>query len=319
MTVVDAGAAEFEAARPKLMAIAYRMLGSVAEAEDVVGDVALRWAAADRDGVRTPEAWLVTVTTRRALDVLRSARLQRESYPGVWLPEPIATGDGPAEEVERIESLTMGFLVLLERLTPIERAVFVLHDALAYPYADDRRSRRSLGGGMPAGPATGPPPRHAAAAPDGRRAGRCRAGGRSASWPPAPAAMSTRWSPCWRPTSCSPATAAASSTRRCARSPGLLASARFLTNLAGRVGDDPLAVPCELNGEPGLVMHVTDGWLAMSAQIAGGQVERIWLVVNPAKLERLVAALPDAAGRPGPWSTPGRFRHRGGRPVIRPG
>ena len=135
MTIVDAGAAEFEAARPKLMAIAYRMLGSVREAEDVVGDVALRWAAADRDGVRIPEAWLVTVTTRRALDVLRSARLQRESYPGVWLPEPIATGDGPAEEVERIESLTMGFLVLLERLTPIERAVFVLHDVLAYPYA----------------------------------------------------------------------------------------------------------------------------------------------------------------------------------------
>lgn len=87
----DDGAAAFEAARPKLMAIAYRMLGSVAEAQDVVGDVAERWASADRDGVDVPEAWLVTVTSRRALDVLRSARLRREEYPGVWLPEPLAT------------------------------------------------------------------------------------------------------------------------------------------------------------------------------------------------------------------------------------
>jgi RNA polymerase sigma-70 factor, ECF subfamily len=83
VTQPDDGAAAFEAARPKLMAIAYRMLGSVVEAEDVVGDVAEGWAATDRDEVRIPEAWLVTATTRRALDVLRSARLQRESYPGV--------------------------------------------------------------------------------------------------------------------------------------------------------------------------------------------------------------------------------------------
>ena len=76
----------------------------------------------------------MTVTTRRALDVLRSARLQRVEYPGEWLPEPIATGDEPDIEVERLETLTMGFLLLLERLTPIERAVFVLHDVLDHPY-----------------------------------------------------------------------------------------------------------------------------------------------------------------------------------------
>ena len=95
VTQPDDGVAAFEDAKPKLMAIAYRMLGSVVEAEDVVGDVAEGWAA---DGpateVRIPEAWLVTATTRRALDVLRSACLQRESYPGVWLPEPIATDEG---------------------------------------------------------------------------------------------------------------------------------------------------------------------------------------------------------------------------------
>ena len=82
VTQPDDGAAAFQAAKPKLMAIAYRMLGSVVEAEDVVGDVAEGWAATDRDEVRIPEAWLVTATTRRSLDVLRSARLQRESYHG---------------------------------------------------------------------------------------------------------------------------------------------------------------------------------------------------------------------------------------------
>jgi RNA polymerase sigma-70 factor, ECF subfamily len=130
LDVVDA----LEAARPKLMAIAYRMLGSVVEAEDVLGDVALKWAAADQSSIEVPEAWLVTVTTRRALDVLRSARLQRESYPGVWLPEPVTTDDLPGDELERRETLTMGFLLLLERLTPIERAVLVMHDVLEYPY-----------------------------------------------------------------------------------------------------------------------------------------------------------------------------------------
>ena len=136
MNQAAVGAAAFEAARPKLMAIAYRMLGSVVEAEDVVGDVAERWAATDQTAVRVPEAWLVTVTSRRALDVLRSARLQRESYPGVWLPEPIATGEDAAAGVERTETLTMGFLLLLERLTPIERAVFVLHDVLDYDHEE---------------------------------------------------------------------------------------------------------------------------------------------------------------------------------------
>jgi RNA polymerase sigma-70 factor (ECF subfamily) len=124
----------FEVARPRLLGIAYRMLGSRAEAEDVVGDVAERWTAADRTAIREPQAWLVTVTSRRALDVLRSARVQREEYPGIWLPEPIATDGDPEIDVERRETLTMGFLLLLERLTPIERAVFVLHDVLDHPY-----------------------------------------------------------------------------------------------------------------------------------------------------------------------------------------
>ena len=171
------------------------------EAEDVVGDVAERWARADRAAIAAPEGWLVTVTTRRALDVLRAARLQRVDYPGEWLPEPIATDGDPTIDVERRETLTMGFLVLLERLTPIERAVLVLHDVLDLPYdavaeavgrTEDacrqalHRARRHVSrarGRRPAGRAPSRPRRS--------RAG--------ASWPSgSAAATSTRCSPRWR-------------------------------------------------------------------------------------------------------------------------
>ena len=107
--------------------------------------------------------------------------------------------------------------------------------------------------------------------------------------------------------------------RRCARSRAPTVSPGSSPTWPAASVDDALAVPCELNGEPGVVMHAADGWVAMTFEVAGDRITRMWLVVNPAKLERLVAALPDAAGRPGPWSAPGRFRHRGGRPVIRPG
>ena len=136
----------FEATRPRLVAIAYRMLGSRRRGG---GRGRRRCPALDGrrpDAIANPEAWLVSVTTRRALDVLRSARLQREAYPGVWLPEPIVTGGGPDDDLERAESLTMGFLVLLERLTPIERAVFVLHDVAGLPVRRDRRRRWPLRG-----------------------------------------------------------------------------------------------------------------------------------------------------------------------------
>ena len=183
------------------MAIAYRMLGSVAEAEDVIGDVAERWAVADREAVRVPEAWLVTTTTRRALDVLRSARLQRESYPGVWLPEPVATGDGPDDGIERSETLTMGFLLLLERLTPLERAVFVLHDVLDYPY---REIADAVGRAEPACRQALHRARHHVTVPNRRTPadGPTPRSSPSASSPPGSAATSRPSSPPWRRTSC---------------------------------------------------------------------------------------------------------------------
>jgi RNA polymerase sigma-70 factor (ECF subfamily) len=121
----------FENFRPLLFSIAYRMLGSVAEAEDVVQDAFLRWQAAPRDGVESPKAFLSTVATRLCLDRLKSARAQREAYVGPWLPEPLATH----EPIDR-EAISLAFLVLLETLSPVERAVYLLHESLAFTHAE---------------------------------------------------------------------------------------------------------------------------------------------------------------------------------------
>jgi RNA polymerase sigma-70 factor (ECF subfamily) len=137
-------AAEREQLRPGAFAIAYRMLGSVAEAEDVVQEAMLRLYRATEDTeaqpIESPRAWLATVTSRLALDELRSARARREVYVGEWLPEPLvsATGaradDDPATEAETADSLSLAFLVLLESLTPEQRAAFLLHDVFDYRF-----------------------------------------------------------------------------------------------------------------------------------------------------------------------------------------
>lgn len=126
----------FMANRPRLLGLAYRMLGEASAAEDVLQDAWLRWAA--RSDVDSPEGWLTTVVVHLCLNRLDSARSRRERYVGPWLPEPVLTDDGalgPAETVEQRESLSMAALVLLERLTPQERAAFVLREAFGYPHA----------------------------------------------------------------------------------------------------------------------------------------------------------------------------------------
>lgn len=128
----------FEAERARLQALAYRMLGSMADAEDVVQEAWLRWHRLGADGqaaVERPAAWLTTVASRLALDKLKSAQRQREEYVGPWLPEPIVTDGDPAMAAELAESLTIGFLAVLERLAPVERAVFLLADVFAEPYS----------------------------------------------------------------------------------------------------------------------------------------------------------------------------------------
>ncbi|MBK5991974.1 RNA polymerase sigma factor SigJ [Streptomyces microflavus] len=127
----------FEAAMPRLEAIAYRLLGSASDAEDAVQDTFLRWQAADVDRIEVPEAWLTKVLTNLCLNQLTSARARRESYVGQWLPEPLLAGDpmlGPADTAEQRESVSYAVLALMERLTPNERVVYVLREAFDYPH-----------------------------------------------------------------------------------------------------------------------------------------------------------------------------------------
>lgn len=132
---LDDGAATFTGLRPRLFGIAYRMLGSAAEAEDVVQDAWLRWQATDRSVVNNPAAFLATTTTRLAINCAQSARSRRETYVGEWLPEPVDTSSDPELGAERGEALELGVLRLLEALTPAERAAYVLNEAFDYPYA----------------------------------------------------------------------------------------------------------------------------------------------------------------------------------------
>lgn len=125
----------FAAERDRLFGLAYRMTGSVADADDVVQEAWLRWHGAERSTIESPAAWLTTVTSRLALDRLKSAQRRREAYVGPWLPEPLADVD-PTAAVEDAETLTLGFLCVLDRLAPRERAAFLLHDVFGRSFAE---------------------------------------------------------------------------------------------------------------------------------------------------------------------------------------
>src|SRR5437667_8841150 len=130
--------AAFEQHRGLLFSIAYRMLGSVADAEDTLQDAFIRWQRASEVDIRSPKAFLVTIVSRLCINHLQSARVQREAYVGEWLPEPLVTE--PGSDVARIaqvdESVSMAMLLLLERLTPVERAVFLLSEIFDYTHAE---------------------------------------------------------------------------------------------------------------------------------------------------------------------------------------
>ena len=135
-TCPEDGLSAFLRLRPRLFGIAYGMLGSVVEAEDIVQDVWLRWQTAHRGRVRDAAAFLVTTATRLAINVMQSARSRRETYLGPWLPAPVDTSADPRLRAERGEVLASAVLLLLERLTPTERAAFVLREAFDYAFRD---------------------------------------------------------------------------------------------------------------------------------------------------------------------------------------
>ncbi|MBS0452965.1 MAG: RNA polymerase sigma-70 factor [Proteobacteria bacterium] len=138
---MDAATQTFDSLRPRLMGIAYRMLGSVAEAEEVVQDAWLRWHEAAKDAVQSAEAWLVSVVTRLSIDRLRAAKVRREHYVGTWLPEPLVS-DAPASPeqlLERADNLSVAFLALMERLTPEARAAFLLREVFDAEYDEVAR------------------------------------------------------------------------------------------------------------------------------------------------------------------------------------
>ena len=130
----------FHQMRPRLLGVAYRILGSVVDAEDVLQDAWLRWDRVDLDGVDNPEAYLTTVVGRVALDHLRRAKVRREAYVGAWLPEPVSNLSQPEQDpeaaVELADSLSMALLVVLETLSPLERAAFVLREIFDRPYPE---------------------------------------------------------------------------------------------------------------------------------------------------------------------------------------
>src|ERR1700724_1106050 len=130
--------ATFDQNRGLLFSIAYRMLGTVADAEDMLQETFIRWQQAADDEIRSPRAFLVTIISRLCINHLQSARVQREEYVGQWLPEPLVTdaGSDPLGIIKVDESLSMAFLVLLERLTPVERAVFLLREVFEYEYVE---------------------------------------------------------------------------------------------------------------------------------------------------------------------------------------
>ncbi|MFG2101842.1 RNA polymerase sigma factor SigJ [Micromonospora echinaurantiaca] len=270
--------------RPLLVAVAYRVLGRASDAEDVVQDAWLRWSGVDVEQVENPEGYLVRVTTRLAIDRLRSATARRESYVGPWLPEPILTTPDVADDVARSESVSLAMLLILESLSPLERAVFVLHEAFGYSYNEiagivdrspesvrqtavrarqhvsgrrrrydtDQGTRRKVTESFMSASAGGDlTALMAVLAPDVRLV--CDGGGLA----PAP--------------------------RRAID--GIELVARALVTFAGRMPESPRVVIAEVNGGPGVVIYSAETPVAVVVlHLVDGRAREIHLVSNPEKL-----------------------------------
>jgi len=273
----------FTAERARLLGLAYRILGSIVEAEDVVQDAWIRWSAADPAVIERPAAWLTTVTARLALDRLKSARRRRETYVGPWLPEPVLTSPGPEAAAEAADTLTLGFLAMLEVLDPVSRVVFLLTDAFGYPASD-------------VSVAVGKSP--AACRQIASRA-RSRIRQAKPSRPsPADRALADRLLQAVASGDTGAAMALLSEDvvlitdggpeRHAARRPvvGPSRVTRFLTNIAKRLSPDVVVEPVLLNAAAGLLLRDPTGSQsgAMAFDLTNGVISAIWVVTNPDKL-----------------------------------
>ena len=294
--LLDRSAEIFAGLRPLLYSITYRMLGSAMDAEDVVQDAYLRWQEGSDAEVRSPRAYLITIVTRLAINHLHSARVRRESYVGPWLPEPLVTEHVPdaSGEVDRSESLSMAFLVLLERLSPVERAVLLLHEVFDFGYADIARivskseanCRQLLGrakkrlGGVASGSRFAAAPEHA-----GRMLERFNRATTTGDMDGLLALLAediTLWSD-------------GGGKAAAALNPihGADHVARFIFGALRKfVPADHVVRPAELNGQPGLISY----WrgkprTALAFDVVGDRIQTIYIIANPDKLR----ALPDAA------------------------
>ena len=276
----------FERVRPRLFGIAYRMLGTVAEAEDVVQDAWLRWHGADQDAVAEPGAYLATVVTRLSIAELTSARARREVYVGPWLPEPVDTSADPLLGAERAEALSFAVLVLLEKLSPAERAAFVLHAAFDYPHARVAevlatteanarqlfsRARRHLDDARPRPASPGDRDRLLAAFVAAAEAGDLSA---------LEQVLATDV------TSISDGGGVVPAARKIVAGPERVA--HFLLGVLDKYGQGMSARPMLLNGEPAVLALRPDGSpiAVWTVDAAADGIHGVFLVLNPQKLSR---------------------------------
>jgi RNA polymerase sigma-70 factor (ECF subfamily) len=282
----------FEGERPRLTGLAYRITGSIADAEDVVQEAWIRWAAQDAGRVDNPAGWLTTVTSRLALDRLRAQRRRREVYVGPWLPDPVPTARSVEETAELAESLTLGFLVLLDELGPFERVAFLLGDVFGEPYSVIAevlgrseaacrqlvsRARRKVHSAHPDDESPGPSPASAelliqlmdsVLAGDEERA------------------LSLLDPDVVLTSDAGPA-------RRAARHP-VIGAKRVHQLVTGgwrlfgfktrpRRDEMPAARLLDVNSSPSLVLDLPDGPIVITGEAVGGRITSIWVRLNPEK------------------------------------
>jgi RNA polymerase sigma factor (sigma-70 family) len=291
----DPGLAAIISERRQLINVAYRLLGSLAEAEDAVQETYARWYAltpGQRDAIASPGAWLTTVTSRICLDQLGSARARRERYVGQWIPEPlpepaewISSPGAPADPADRVtldESVSMAFLVVLESMTPAERVAFILHDVFGYPFTEIAR----IVGRTPAACRQ--------LASSGRR--RIRAAHPPAAPSARQAAIIRDFKNAWQTSDIATLVALLDPDATITADGGGLATAalhpiegaeqaaRYLAGIAARAPDLTI-LERTVNGQPGLIAQQNGATVTVFAfDITGGHITRIWAIRNPDKL-----------------------------------